>query len=313
MLTVIITGGTGMVGTALAKALVANNYQVIILTRKPGTAKQQPGITYALWDVDKKYIDPQALAGANAIIHLAGANVAEKRWTKKRKQEIIDSRVKTGECIVQALQNNPHQVTTIAAASAIGYYGPDPVIPNPRPFEEADAPYTDYLATTCVQWEQALYPVKEMGIKLVTLRTGIVLAKQGGALEKFKQPLRFGIATVLGKGKQVISWIHIEDLVRLYLRALENEKMKGVYNAVAPGPVSNKTLILTLANKIKGKYYSSFYVPAFMLKLVLGEMSIEVLKSATVSCNKLHAADFRFIYPTIEAALSDCVKAGLSG
>lgn len=308
MATVVITGGTGLVGTALAKALLAKGYNVIILTRKIDPARQQAGIGYALWDVDKNYIDPAALADAHAIIHLAGANVAEKRWTKKRKQEIIDSRVKTGECIVQALQNNPHKVRVVAGASGIGYYGPDPVIPNPRPFDEEDKPFTDYLATTCVAWEKALEPVKVMGIKLVTLRTGIVLAKQGGAMDKFKQPLRFGVATVLGNGKQIVSWIHIQDLVRLYIRALENENMEGVYNAVAPAPVSNKVLMLTLAQRIKGKYFTSFHVPVFMLKLVLGEMSIEVLKSATVSCIKLHAENFSFIYPGIEAAIDDCIK-----
>lgn len=308
MATVVITGGTGLVGTALAKTLLAKGYTVIILTRKIDPALQQEGVSYALWDVEKNYIDPKALAEANAIIHLAGANVAEKRWTKKRKQEIIDSRVKTGECIVHALQNNPHKVRVVAGASGIGYYGPDPVVPNPRPFDEEDKPFTDYLATTCVQWEKALEPVKSMSIKLVTLRTGIVLAKEGGALDKFKQPLRFGVATVLGSGKQIVSWIHIDDLVRLYIRALENETMEGVYNAVAPAPVSNKTLMLTLARRIKGKYFTAFHVPVFILKLVLGEMSIEVLKSATVSCIKLHAENFSFIYPGIEAAIDDCVK-----
>jgi uncharacterized protein (TIGR01777 family) len=308
MLTVIITGGTGLVGTALAKSLTAKGYTVIILTRKIEPARQEPGLQYALWDASKNYIDPQALVNANAIIHLAGANVAEKRWSKKRKEEIIDSRVKTGECIVHALRQHPHKVTVIATASGIGYYGPDPVVPNPRPFDETDKPYTDYLATTCVQWEKALQPVQEMGIKLVTLRTGIVLSKEGGALEQFKRPLRFGIAAVLGSGRQVVSWIHMEDLVRLYIRALENEKMEGVYNAVAPAPVNNKTLMLTLAQRVKGKYYSAFHVPAFLLKLVLGEMSIEVLKSATVSCIKLHAENFSFIYPGIEAAIDDCVK-----
>lgn len=308
MLTVIITGGTGLVGTSLAKALTAKGYTVIILTRKIEPAKQMSGLQYALWDVSKNYIDPQALVNANAVIHLAGANVAEKRWSKKRKEEIIDSRVKTGECIVHALRQHPHKVTVVATASGIGYYGPDPVVHNPRPFDEADKPYTDFLATTCVQWEKALKPVQEMGIKLVTLRTGIVLSKEGGALEQFRRPLRFGIATVLGSGKQVVSWIHMEDLVRLYIRALENEKMDGIYNAVAPAPVNNKTLMLTLAKRVKGKYYSAFHVPVFLLKLVLGEMSIEVLKSATVSCIKLHAENFSFIYPGIEAAIDDCVK-----
>jgi len=146
-------------------------------------------------------------------------------------------------------------------------------------------------------------PITKINKRLITFRTGIVLSNEGGALVEFKNPLKFGVAAILGSGKQVISWIHIDDLVRLYIAAIENENMNGIYNAVAPGTVSNKELTLQLARISRGKFFIPIKVPSFVLKLVLGEMSIEVLKSATVSCDKVHYTGFTFLYPSIEAAL----------
>ncbi len=144
-----------------------------------------------------------------------------------------------------------------------------------------------------------------MHIRLVKLRTGIVLSKDGGALKEFIKPLRAGIAAILGNGKQVVSWIHIDDIARMYVQALENEKLSGVYNAVAPKPVSNKALVLELAKQMKGKFHIPIYVPSFVLKMMLGEMSIEVLKSATVSGDKIRSTGFQFLFPTLESALKD--------
>jgi len=303
MTTVLITGGTGLIGKALTKALLDKGYRITILTRKKPDRLIDPKVNYAEWDIKNQRIEPDAIAKADHIIHLAGANVGEMRWTKKRKKEIIDSRVKSGELLIKAMKEIPNQVKTVVTASGIGWYGPDPVIPNPNPFTEEAPAYSDFLAQTCLQWEQCLEPVTQMGKHLVRLRTGIVLSEKGGALDEFKKPLKFGLATILANGRQVVSWIAIEDLVQLYIKAIEDTGLSGPYNAVAPNPVTNKQLVLQLAKAVNGKSYIPFYVPGFVLKLVLGEMSIEVLKSATVNCNKILQAGFSFQFPTIETAL----------
>lgn len=302
MATVLITGGTGMIGKALTKALQEKNYHVIILSRGKKTAAIGT-VQYATWDVEKQTIDEQAIAKADYIIHLAGAGVADKRWTEKRKEEIVLSRVDSGKLLVNSIAKIPNNIKAVISSSAIGWYGADPIIPNPLPFKETDPSDDEFLGTTCKQWEEAIEPVTELGKRLVKLRTGIVLSKEGGALVEFKKPLSFRVAAVLGDGKQVISWIHIDDLVKMYIAAIENKKMNGAYNAVAPFPVSNKELTLSLAKIKKGKSFISIHVPSFVLKIVIGEMSIEVLKSATVSADKILQTGFQFIYPAIKEAL----------
>jgi uncharacterized protein (TIGR01777 family) len=167
---------------------------------------------------------------------LAGAGIADKRWTKKRKKEIRDSRVKSSGLIVKSLSELPNNVKAVVSASAIGWYGADSVIPNPKPFREDDPPDAGFLGETCREWEAGIEPVTGLGKRLVKLRTAIVMSNAGGALKEFKNPLRFGVAPILGNGRQVMSWIHIDDLVRLYIAAIENEKLEGVYNAAAPYP-----------------------------------------------------------------------------
>ncbi|HVF80547.1 MAG TPA: TIGR01777 family oxidoreductase [Flavisolibacter sp.] len=300
MATVLITGGTGMIGSALTKALTAKAYKIIILTRK---AKTSTGtISYKEWDIEKGIIDKTAIAEADYIIHLAGANVAEGRWTEKRKKEIVDSRVKSGDLLVKSLKDIPNKVKAMISASAIGWYGPDPQIPNPSPFVESDSADEAFLGATSMLWEGAIQPVTALGKRLVVYRIGIVLSNEGGAYAEFKKPLTFTAATILGNGKQVVSWIHVDDLVRLFITAIENENLSGVYNAVAPNPVSNQELILEIA-KQQGKFYVPIHVPGFALKIALGEMSVEVLKSATVSSKKIEATGFQFTYPLIADAV----------
>jgi len=298
METVLISGGTGMIGRALTAELQRKGYEVIILTR--GKAKKRGALRHAHWDPEKGLIDAEAIRAADHIVHLAGANVADGRWTAQRKREIVDSRVKSGSLLVQALEQYANRVQTVVSASAIGWYGPDPQVPNPHPFTEAAPAHTDFLGSTCRQWEAAISPAATGGRRLVILRTGIVLSRDGGAYEAFAKPLRFGLATVLGSGRQVVSWIHIDDLVRLYIAAIENRGWNGVYNAVAPAPVSNRQLMQSIAAQ-KG-FHLTVPVPAAALKLVLGEMSIEVLKSATVSAARVESAGFYFLFPTIETA-----------
>ncbi len=309
MATILITGGSGMIGTALTHALREKNYKVIILTRqKDETNAEQPGLSYANWDLSSQVIDANAIREADYIVHLAGAGIADKRWTKRRKKEISDSRVKSSELIVKSLRELPNNVKAVVSASAIGWYGADPVIPNPKPFMENDLAAAGFLGETCWEWEAAIQPVASLGKRLVKLRTAIVMSNAGGALKEFKNPLRFGVAPILGNGRQVMSWIHIDDLVRLYITAIENEKLAGVFNAAAPNPVSNKTFMMKLARLKKGQFYIPIYVPSFLLKIVLGEMSIEVLKSATVSCDKIHATGFTFLHPSIDAALQNLLE-----
>lgn len=300
MATVLITGGTGMIGTAVTKELAGLGYRIIILTRDPSRFRNTDQIRYAGWDPSAQTIDAGAIQEADYIIHLAGANVAEGRWTEKRKKEIIDSRVESGQLLVKAMRENMNHIKAVISSSAIGYYGPDQEIP--KPFKETDPPYHDFLSSVVQKWEAAIALVKQQNKRLVILRTGIVLSNEGGAYAEFKKPLRFGIAAVLGSGRQVVSWIHIKDLVSMYLRAIENESMEGIYNAVAPEPVTNRQLVLSIARQTR--VYLPVHVPSFVLKTMLGEMSIEVLKSAIVSSAKIQDEGFVFKYANVEAAVN---------
>jgi len=306
MATILITGGTGLIGTALTPMLLSKGYEVIILTRQ--TDQQNTGaVKYANWNVESGMIDKDAIARADYIIHLAGANVGDKRWTKKRKKEIVESRVKSGELIAKALSEIPNKVQCVLSASGIGWYGPDTKISRQKGFNENDSHSNDFLGEVCEQWEESLKPVEALGKRLVIFRQGIVLSNEGGAFSEFKKPLKFGIAAILGSGTQMLSWVHIEDLCRMYIYALENN-FRGIFNAVAPSVISNKNFTLQLAKKARGKFFISIYVPSFVLKIVLGEMSIEVLKSATVSCEKIKSSGFQFSYPSIEAAFNNLIS-----
>lgn len=301
METVLISGGTGLIGKALTNALLQKGYYVIILSRKG--RPDSGNVTYAQWDIDKKKIDISAIQKADYIIHLAGAGVVDKKWTAAYKKEIRDSRTKSSELIIDVLKNNPHKVKAVISASAVGYYDP-----SPKAHVENEKGDDSFLGETCRLWEESLDPIQKLNIRLVKLRTGIVLDKNGGALAEFIKPLKLGVAAILGNGKQVISWIHIDDLCRLYIDGIENEKINGVYNAVATKPVSNKTLTLTLAKKRNGKFYIPMHVPAFVLKIMLGGRSIEVLRSLTVSNEKITQTGFTFLYPDIDSALEELVK-----
>ena len=301
-----------MIGTALSRHLLSEGYNVIILSRNPretavrhnlGTERRifrsTGNLFYSRWDIDKMTIDTTALKEADYVIHLAGAGVADKRWTEARKKEILESRTRSSALLLKCLQQNPNKVKAVISASAIGWYGPD----NGKIFTEEDPAANDFLGQTCVAWENSIQPVVELGKRLVKLRLGIVLSDEGGALKEFKKPLALGVAAILGNGKQMTSWIHIDDLCRGFLFAIENRELEGVYNLAAPEPVDNKTLTLALAQKRNGKAYISLNVPSSFLKLALGEMSVEILKSATVSSLKIQQAGFNFIYPNIKSAI----------
>ena len=300
MFTICITGGTGTIGRALSVYLLAKGHRVIVLSRsRPSSVIE--GVHYVQWNPYRGEIDSEALQEVDYLVHLAGANVAEKRWTKRRKKELVDSRTLSSKTLVEFLSKCPNKVKAVISMSAIGWYGPD----RGSIFTENDSPHDDFLGNTCKDWEESISPVSELGKRLVILRTGIVLSKEGGALAEFVKPVRFGIAPILGSGKQMISWVHLADLCRIFEWAIENEHISGVYNAVAPNPVSNKTLMLTLARILKGRTFLSFPVPAILLKMMLGEMSVEVLKSATASSEKIIRAGFEFKYDSVDGALKE--------
>ncbi len=306
MRTILITGGTGLVGKALTKRLVEKNYEVIILTRSLKDVATQKNVTYALWNVKEKQIDLNALKKADAIIHLAGAGVMDKKWTEEYKQEIRDSRVNSSALLINSLKNNEHKVEVIVSASAIGWYGEDKKAAHF--FVENEPADAAFLGEVCKEWEESIEPANTMGIRVVKLRTGIVLSNAGGAYPEFKASLKFGVASILGSGKQIISWIHIEDLCREYIFALENDAMQGSYNAVAPTPISNKKITLAIAENLKGRFYIPVHVPQFVLNVMLGKRSVEILKSATVSTDKIKNAGFTFLYPTAEVAIAAIEK-----
>jgi uncharacterized protein (TIGR01777 family) len=305
MPTVLITGGTGLIGKNLTSHLTAKGYHVIILSRKP-LSSENSMVEYAAWDPNNQTIDEAATAKADHIICLAGAGVMDKRWSENYKKEIIHSRTRGNELIIKSLQA-PNKVRTVISAAAIGWYGPD-AKPLKKKFTENDPPSPDFLGQTCRQWEESIEPITSLHKRLVKLRTGIALSTDGGAYAEFIRPMKFGIAAVLGDGKQVISWIHMDDLCRMYLHAIENENISGTYNAVAPMPVENKELILKAAKKIRGTFFIPVHAPAFALKLVLGDRSTEILKSTTVSSDKISATGFTFLYPSIDAALEELTR-----
>jgi len=309
MAIVLISGGTGLIGKKLTSYLIDRNYEVIILSRQKNKSSSNPKISYSYWDINNEVIDAGVIHKADHIIHLAGAGVMDKKWTKEYKKIIVDSRVKSAALLIKALKENPNQVKSFVSASAIGWYGADgnPLL-RKEGFIETDLPDKNFLGETCLLWECSVEPVIEMKIRLVKLRTGIVLSNEGGAYKEFKMPVKFGFAAILGSGNQIISWIHIDDLCRIYIEAIENKELNGVYNAVAPMPVPNKKLILVIAEKLKNKFFIPVHVPDFLLKLFMGKRSVEILKSATVNNKKIKSAGFTFLYPTIESAIGELAK-----
>ena len=314
MSTVLITGGTGMIGNQITSLLLEKGYEVIILTRKHNSVEERkiPTVRYYSWDINNQVIDPKSIECTDYIIHLAGAGVADKRWTEKRKKQIVESRINSSKLIVTALTIYPNKVKAIISASAIGWYDDKQFLKNDKCFShtEDELPDISFLGNTCKLWEESILPVENLGKRLIRFRIGIVLSNKGGALMKFLKPLKFGIAPIMGNGKQIMSWIHIDDLCRLFVFAIENQNLKGVFNAVSPEPVSNLNFIKKLAAIANKRWFFLVHIPSIILKIVLGKMSIEILKSTNVSALKIQTEGFVFNYPNLENALKKLIKNG---
>jgi hypothetical protein len=291
------------VGTVLTTLLVEKGYSVTILTRDENRTSLNSNITYSFWDINKGIIDQELLLSANYIVHLAGAGIADKPWSAKRKKAILDSRVEPIKLIYNRLKNNSNQLNAFISASGVGFYG---AITTNTIFDETAPAANDFLGKTCLQWEQAVDELTDLPIRTVKLRTGIVLAKNGGALPKMMQPFKFGLGAALGTGKQIMPWIHIDDLARLYCAAIENDNFNGAYNAIA-GNVNNKDFSKTLSKCMKKPFWLP-NVPGFMLKLFLGEMAVILLEGSAVNNQKLLQTGFNFHFTDLEEGLSELVE-----
>ncbi|RDC64365.1 TIGR01777 family oxidoreductase [Adhaeribacter pallidiroseus] len=293
---ILITGGTGLIGTRLSEMLIDLGYEVAHLSRNNG--KQSHYQTFK-WDIENNYIEEKALTYTDYIINLAGAGVADGKWTDKRKHEIRDSRVHGTNLLIEQLKKTSHHVKGFISASAVGIYGNSG---ERLVAEESSSAENDFLADVCRDWETAANQARNLNIRTVIFRIGIVLSKEGGALPQLAKPIKLMVGAPLGSGRQYISWIHLDDMCRLLIAALEDHQFQGVYNAVAPHPVTNEEFTHQLA-EVLHKPLTGLKVPAFGLKLMLGEMSETVLGGSRVSANKVLQTGFTYEYNYLEEAL----------
>lgn len=296
---ILITGGSGLVGRTLSEKLSERGYRVAWLSTQTSIKKSDKEVF--MWNIEKRELDVKAIENAHYILHLAGANVSDKRWTSNTKKVIVDSRVKSAELLLSKVLECNSKLRAFISSSGINYYG---TVTSEKVFSETDSPGKDFLARTCVQWEAVADKFEEAGIRTVKVRTGVVLSSQGGALKKMMLPVKYGLGSALGKGNQYIPWIHIDDLCAIYIKAIEDEQMRGAYNAVAAEPVTNKEFMRALANHLH-KPFVMPAVPSFILNLLLGEMSEIVLKGSRASCEKIKSQGFQFKYEKVKDALND--------
>lgn len=294
---VLITGGSGLLGSAITALLLQQGYRVSHVGRKASAGE----VRCFRWSAAENYFDPDALRGVDIIIHLAGASVGEKRWSTSRKKEIVQSRTLTSELLFNCLKNIPNQVKTVISATAIGFYG---LTTGDSWCKEEQKPGNDFLASVTKEWEKSIHPIETLEKRVVMVRIGVVLSHQGGALVEMANPVKWFVGAPLGNGRQWISWIHIDDLCKMFLHMIENENVSGIYNAVAPNPVTNKELTKYIAKALQRPLILP-PIPEFILKIILGEMAEIVVNGARVSCDKIGQTGFQFKFTDAEIAVND--------
>ncbi len=302
MAKILITGASGLVGQALCQALANTQHDIVVLSRN-NTQIEKCDIPVYKWDIKKGYIEKEALHGIDYIIHLAGANIATKAWTKERKKTIIQSRVDSTKLLFKYIKKYDISLKKFISASATGYYGSNI---STHIFNEDTPKGNDFLSDVCIQWEAAAEQFKSLGMPVCILRTGVVLSNRGGALPKMAAPVKWGLGTPLGSGRQYMPWIHIDDLVAMYLYAID-QPIANVYNAVATEQVRNKKFMKTLAKALHRPFISP-KVPEALLKLIMGSKSIILTKGSRVSNQRIKTAGFRFKFETVEDALQDLLQ-----
>lgn len=300
METVLIAGGTGLIGQRLSMLLTDKGYRVIHLSR---SKKPKAKFERFVWDVKGQTIEEAAVAQADYVINLAGAGIVGARWTDARKKVIIDSRVDSAALLISAIAKQEKKPKAYIASSAIGFYGNT----GEELVSETKNAGEGFLSVSCKAWEDASWQAKEQDLRTVIFRTGIVLSTKGGALQKMLISFNFLIGAYFANGQQWYSWIHMDDLCEMYIRAIEDASMNGIYNAVAPEPVRNKELIRQIGKALK-RPALLLPTPAFILRLVMGEMADTILYSQKVSAVKIQKEGFEFKFPQLLDALSDLFK-----
>jgi uncharacterized protein (TIGR01777 family) len=297
--TILIGGGSGLIGSRLTTLLTQKGYQVRHLGRKAkdGTVK-----TFE-WDIHKQTIDERAFEGVTAVINLAGANIDGQRWTKAYKRELAVSRTGSTKLIVDFLNRKTHNIKNFISGSAIGYYG---FGSDTQWFRETDPPGNDFLAQLVAAWEGEASKLKNEKVTLAIVRTGIAFAPKGGALEAMTRPIRLFAGSPLGSGKQIVSWVHVDDLCRIFIHILENN-LSGPFNGVARDPASNERITRAIAKHLH-KPLLLPNIPEFVLKIILGEMSESVVNGSKVSSDKIQSNGFEFQFPTLESTLDNTLK-----
>lgn len=294
---ILLTGATGLVGRRLVKTLTAGGHVVNFLTTNPDKVSRISDAKGYIWDPGRGFIDEAAFIGVDTIVHLAGESIAGK-WTPETKQAILESRVVTANLIFKILKTQPHQVQQFVSASGIGFY---PNSETAHYTETHSTPDDGFVGQVVVKWENAAQRMASLGIATAILRTGLVLAREGGALAEMEKSFRLGLGAPLGSGKQIYSWIHLDDLAEMYKFVIEN-RLSGVFNAVSPQPVSNREFTRHLAQAMKKPAFLP-PVPEFVLKLMLGEMHQILVTGQYVSADKIIGEGFSFKFPTLSEAL----------
>jgi len=296
---VLITGANGMLARYFAKQL-STEYSIRYLTRNVTKDNEY------LWDLKDKYIDSKGLMGVNYIIHLAGSSIAEKRWSKKRKQTILSSRVDSGRLILEELKKHHITIDAFISASAIGYYG---TRTTETIFNEESPQGNDFLSDVCSKWENTakLFTSENIADRVSVVRCGIILSKNGGALKQIVKPIKYGIGSGIGKGNQYIPWIHIDDLCDIFKFIIENKHISGIYNAVSPEHITNIELVKKIA-KILNRKIIFPNIPGFIIKGILGERSVLLLQGSRVSSDSIIKKGFNFKYNNLSKALNNILK-----
>ena len=298
---VLITGGTGFVGKHLTDLLIGSGYSVSILSRNK--KENISDIFYYTWDVENQVIEAEPVLNADYIIHLAGENIAAKRWSAKRKEEILKSREESIQLIYAVLKKNHKVPEAFISASAVGIYG---AFNGQAICTEKTPIATDFLGSTCQKWEAAVDRVGSLGIRTVKVRTGLVLGKDDGFLNKLVPLFKWNLGSALGSGQQYMPWIHVDDLCRIYLLAMTNPQMEGPFNAAINDNTTNSIFSKTLA-KLFGHSLWLPNVPAFVLKIMMGEMSKIVLTGRRISSDKIESMGFEFEHKKLEDTLKICL------